>query len=95
MDSLSIHQCYISAFSLPDSSITILALFPLTWKAITHQANKQGWKKAPTPSNHTPRRRWEPVEERKANQLYEAGSPVLDIAYVLGRSYSAILQRAW
>ena len=34
-------------------------------------------------------------EEHKAKQLYETGTPTPDIASELGRSCSAVLQRAW
>ncbi len=75
---------------------TILAKLPRrTWKAIAHQPYNQGWHRGPDLSNRTPRRRWEADEERSAQKLYKAGTPVPDIASKLGRSYSAVLQRAW
>lgn len=81
----------------PNSSReTILAKLPgRTWKAIAHQAYNLGLRRSPELSNHTPRRRWEPNEEDKAKQLYEAGTPITDIASNIGRSYTAVLQRFW
>ncbi len=66
-----------------------------TWKAVAHQAYNLGLRRAPESSNHTPRRRWGPNEEDKARQLYEAGTPITDIASNVGRSYTAVLQRSW
>ena len=75
---------------------TIMAKLPeRTWKAIAHQAYNLGLRRVPESSNHTPRRRWEPNEEDKDKQLYEAGTPITDIALNVGRSYAAVLQRAW
>ncbi len=81
----------------PDASQDmIIAAFPgRTWKAIAHQAYNQGWRRIPNSCNQTPRRRWESDEEHKAKQLYETGTPTPDIASKLGRSCSAVLQRAW
>ena len=64
-------------------------------KAIAHQAYNQGWHRAPDLSNHTPRHRWKVDDECSAQKLYETGTPVTDIATKLGRSCSAVLQRAW
>lgn len=74
----------------------ILSLLPRrTWKAIAHQAHKLGLRRSPELSNHTPRRRWDPNEEDKARQLFEAGTPITDIVSNVNRSYTAILQRSW
>jgi DNA invertase Pin-like site-specific DNA recombinase len=75
---------------------TIFAAFPVrTWKALAHQAYKQGWHRPSGSSKHTSRRSWEPDEEEKARQLFESGTPISDIASNIGRSYTAVLQRSW
>jgi len=81
----------------PNSSReTMLEKLPgRTWKAITHQAYNLGLRRSPQLSNHTPRRRWESNEDDRARQLYEAGTPITDIASKVGRSYTAVLQRSW
>ncbi len=73
----------------------VAALPSRTWKAIAHQAYNQGWLRTPKSCNQTPRRRWEPDEECEVKQSYEAGTPVTDIATSVGRSYTAVQQRAW
>jgi hypothetical protein len=74
----------------------VMAALPQrTWKAIAHQAYNLGLQRTLGSSNQTPRRRWEPDQERRARQLYEDATPVPDIASELGRTYSAVLQRAW
>ncbi|MFC1979896.1 hypothetical protein ACFLVS_03420 [Chloroflexota bacterium] len=74
----------------------ILANLPgRTWKAIAHQAYNLGLLRVPELSNHTPRRRWKPNEEDKVKQLYEACTPITEIATSVDRSQTAILQRAW
>ena len=81
----------------PNSSReTMLRKLPgRTWKAVTHQAYNLGLRRASESSNHTPRHRWEPNEEDKARELYEAGTAINDIASNVGRSYTAVLQRSW
>jgi len=81
----------------PNSSReTMLEKLPgRTWKAITHQAYSLGLQRSSELSNHTPRRRWESSEEDRTRQLYEAGTPITDIASKAGRSYTAVLQRSW
>jgi hypothetical protein len=78
------------------SQDAILAAFPgRTWKAIAHQAYYQGWYRVPGSSKHTPRRSWEEDEDTIARQLYEAGTPISEIATKMNRSETAIIQRAW
>jgi DNA invertase Pin-like site-specific DNA recombinase len=81
----------------PSSSLdAVLAAFPgRTRKSIAHQAYKQGWHRARGSSKHTPRRQWASNEDDKAKRLYEAGTPITDIASNVGRSYTAVLQRSW
>ena len=79
-----------------DSPDMILAALPgRTWKAIANQSSRQGLPRAVRSSNHVSRRRWDPDQDHNAKRLYETGTPVPDIASRLGRSHSAILQRAW
>jgi len=79
-----------------DSPDMILAALPgRTWKAIANQSSRQGLPRAVRSSNCVSRRRWDPDQDRNAKRLYETGTPVPDIASRLGRSHSAILQRAW
>jgi len=66
-----------------------------TWKAIAHQAYKQGLYRTRSLSNRTPRRHWNPDEEDRTKQLYEQGTSITDIASNVGRSYTAVLQRSW
>ena len=66
-----------------------------TWKAITHQARNQRLRRDHSINKRTLRRRWDVEEESKARTYYEAGAPMTDVADMLGRSHSAVMQRAW
>lgn len=73
----------------------VSALPGRTWKAIAHEAERQGLRRAPAPPRKTRRIRWQFEEEREAKRQYESGTPILDIAVKHERSCGAVLQRAW
>ena len=73
----------------------VAALTGRTWKSIAHQAYKQGWRRTPVSLNHVSQRRWQIDKEHEGRRLYEEGVPVPDVALKLGKTCSALLQRAW
>jgi hypothetical protein len=73
----------------------LLAALPgRTWKAISDQANKQKWQRSRLLLKLASRKRWQPGEDKEGKLLYEEGVPVANIAVKLGRSCSALRQRA-
>ena len=73
--------------------VVLAALPGRTWRAIAHQASRQGLTRAVRSANRVSSRRWKPDDDHKAKRLYEVGTPIPDIVSGLGRSRSAILQR--
>ena len=80
----------------PASSQEVIgtALPGRSWRAIAHQATQKGFKRTACQSRGSPRRRWGLDDEQEAKQLYESGALILDMSNQLGRTQSAILQRA-
>jgi hypothetical protein len=80
----------------PESSreAILAALSGRTWSAITHEAYLHKWKRTRGVRRTFSRSKWSSDDNRVGKELYESGMMVGQLAVRLGRSITAVRQRA-